>query len=104
MSTPSRSPEEKKDQPTLRPESFAPVRAEIDRMLTELHALGVALKQNFEQSFSAVADAIEDQLQEAISAADQMARKHSQLELRTKYGKEIELAMAQTALMERRLQ
>ena len=89
MSTPSRSSENHKDQTALRPETFAPVRAEIERMMSELHALAVGLKQNFEHSFFAVADAIEDQLKEALSAAEQMGRKHAQLELRTKYGKEI---------------
>src|SRR2546427_12610207 len=96
MSTPGRSPEEKKDLLALRPETFAPVRAEIERMLTEMHALGVGLKQNFEQSFSAVADAIEGQLKEAIRAPGQMGRKQGQLELRPKQGKEIELAKPDT--------
>ena len=104
MSTPSRYSEDEKSPPALRPEAFASVRAEIERMLTELHALGVGLKQNFEQSLSAVANAVEDQLKETISAAEQVVRKQTQLELRTKYGKEIELAMAETAMMDRRLQ
>lgn len=104
MSTPTRSPEDEKEQPAIPPETFAALRAEIERLLTELEALGAGLKQNFERSISTVAVAVEDQIKQAVRAAEHVARTQTQLELRTKYGKEFEMAMAETALMERRLQ
>src|SRR6266568_2055194 len=104
MSTPTRSPEDEKEQAAIPPETFAALHAEIARLLSELEALGAGLKQNFERSISTVAVAVEDQIKQAVRAAEHVARTQTQLELRTKYGKEFEMAMAETALMERRLQ
>ena len=104
MSIPIRSPEDEKEQPLIPQETFTALRAEIERLLTELETLGAGLKENFERSISTVALAVEDQIKQAVCAAEQVARTQTQLELRTKYGQEYEMAIAETAVMERRLQ
>src|ERR1043166_4629550 len=104
MLTPIQTPEDEKEQLATPPEPFAALHAEIERLLTELAALGAGLKQNFERSISTVAVAVEDQIKQAVNAAEQVARTQTQLELRAKYGQEFERAIAETALMERRLQ
>ena len=102
MSIPIRSPEDEKEQPLIPQETFTALRAEIERLLTELETLGAGLKENFERSISTVALAVEDQIKQAVCAAEQVARTQTQLELRTKYGQEYEMAIAETAVMERR--
>src|SRR5437773_9922596 len=102
MSTPTRSQEDEKEQPATPPETFAALRAEIERLLTELETLGAGLKQNYERSISTVAVAVEDQIQHAVNAAEHVARTPTQLELRTKYRKEVDVAMAEPALRDRR--
>src|SRR5215813_4607353 len=60
-------------------------------------------KETLEQSLAAVAAAAEDQLKEAVSAAEQKARQ-TIVEVRTQYAKEVETAQTERALIERRLQ
>ena len=100
----TRTPEGDKGRLDDLPETFASIRAEIERVLTELHTLEAHFKQGFQQSLSAVALAVEDQLKEAVSAAEQMVRKQTLEGIRAKYVKELELALTEKTLIERRLQ
>ena len=57
------------------PDTFAHVRLEIERMLTDLRSVETHFKDNFQQSLAAAALAVEDQLKEAVSAAEQIVRR-----------------------------
>ena len=86
------------------PDTFASVHSQIDRMFTELQRIETHFKKDLQEALSAVSLAIDSQLKEAVSAAEQVVRKQVQLDLRTKYGKELELALTEKSLIERRLQ
>ncbi|HYR42328.1 MAG TPA: hypothetical protein VER98_04865, partial [Terriglobia bacterium] len=100
----ARIPEDDKGRLEDLPETFASVRVEIERVLTELHTLEAHFKEGFQQSLVAAALAVEDQLKEAVSAAEQMVGKQTLEGLRAKYVKELELALTEKAMIERRFQ
>src|SRR5881296_3532279 len=86
------------------PETFASVHSQIDRMFTELQRIETHFKKDLQEALIAVSLAIDNQLKETVSAAERVVRKQVQLDLRTKYGKELELALTEKSLLERRLQ
>src|SRR5207237_7876403 len=86
------------------PDTFASVHSQIDRMFTETQRIERQIKKDLQEALSAVSLAIDSQLKEAVSAAEHVVRKQVQLDLRTKYGKELELALTEKSLIERRFQ
>src|SRR5262245_53842157 len=104
MQTKAMTPEDDKSRSGNLPDTLANVRAEIDRMLVDLHGLETRFQQNLQQSLAAVAQVVEEQVKQAVATAEQAARKQVQADLRMKYGKELELAVTEKSLMERRLQ
>src|SRR5262245_57294660 len=104
MQSSARSPEDEKTRMENLPETFASLRTQIERMLTELQTLESHFKKDFQQSLANVAVAVEEQLKEAVSAAEQVVRKQTLNELRAKYIREVELAITEKGLIERRLQ
>src|SRR5262245_23765009 len=86
------------------PETLASVHSQLDRMFSELLRIETHFKEDLQKTLAAVSLAIDNQLKEAVSAAEQVVRKQVQLDLRTKYGKELELALTEKSLIERRLQ
>ena len=104
MATSARTPQDDKERLENLPETFAPVRTEMERMLSELQTLETHFRENLQQSLSTVALAVEEQLKEAVSAAEQVVRKQVMADLRAKYGRELELALTEKGMIEARLQ
>src|SRR5262249_18829135 len=80
----------------------AALRSEIDRVFAELHMLDGGFRQKLQQSLTEAVLNIEDQIQQA-AAADQVAQKTTISDLRAKYVRELEMAITEKGLFERRL-
>src|SRR5262249_23693061 len=102
MSRPSIARDEKARLETL-PEIFATLSSEIERMSADVQSLETKCKQILQRSLTDAAVAVDDQLKKSVVAAEEAVRRQILTELRAKYGRELELALTEKALIERRL-
>src|SRR5215831_1160764 len=86
------------------PQTLESLRSEVERMSTDLQNLQSRFQQSLQQAVTAVAAAADEQLKEAVTAAEQVVRKQLLSDLRTKYGRELELVLTEKERIERRLQ
>ena len=104
MSTSTLSPMDDKDQFESLMTTFASLRSEVERRSTELQTLESQFRQELQQYLADAAHTLEDQLKHEVTAAEQAARQQTLIELRAKYTKELELALTEKALIDRRPQ
>src|SRR5262245_30127603 len=93
------------DQKTLMTNLFVALNAlgpEIQRLATELRQLQQQSDEAFNASFEAAEITAEENLKQAIKEAQESARKQIVNDLRAKYLKELETALAENAMGERR--
>jgi len=81
LSKSARAPEDDKGRFENLPATFAFLRSEIERMSTEMLTLETQIKQRLQQFLADAALAVQEQLKQAVTAAEQSARKQMLTEL-----------------------